>query len=288
MSSTPQERSNWTAAGSDASAQKTYASIRAALAEIEQRRNVEIFLQGSYANATNIRADSDVDVVVMTKVTFQGSVERLGSVARARYDALPPSTFSSSDLRSEVVAALSSYYGSHRVHERNKCVKVDAAAGYVDADVVPALQYRWYRDPNSDLTEFVEGISISPLRGGRIVNFPKSHIRNGQIKNALCDGRYKATVRQVKRLRNRAVDSGLLASGVAPGYLLECLVYNVATTEFVSDDSKRLINVVSNLKFADKRPFVSCDGIHSLFETDPGQFDVVAAQAIVDALWEAL
>jgi hypothetical protein len=61
MTSTPQEHMKWTAAGSNTAAQNTYASIRQALKELASRRSLDIFLQGSYANATNIRADSDVD-----------------------------------------------------------------------------------------------------------------------------------------------------------------------------------------------------------------------------------
>jgi predicted nucleotidyltransferase len=287
MTSTSQERKSWTTAGSDTAAQNTYASIRKALADIEQRRGVEIFLQGSYANSTNIRADSDVDIVVMTRLAFQGARERLGRAAQARYDALPPASFTGTDLRQEVTNALASYYGGSRVHPRNKCIRVDRTPGYVDADVVPCVEYHWYRGADSNLSDYVEGIAIRPVAGGTIINFPKEHISNGQTKNTLCSGRYKETVRQVKRLRNRAVDEGRLQDGVAPGYLLECMVYNVLTDKFVADDSTRLSNVVLWLKFASKTDFRSCDGIHFLFRTDPGGFDTGTAQTIIDALWEA-
>ncbi|CCH70202.1 conserved hypothetical protein [Phycicoccus elongatus Lp2] len=288
MASTPQERRDWTAAGSDVTAKNTYSSIKRALAILESAYNVEIFLQGSYANATNIRADSDVDIVVMTKRTFQGSRSRLSSSQQARWDALPAATFTESDLRAEVLSALSQYYGQSRVHSRNKCITVDAAPGYVDADVVPCLQYRHYPGPNSDISAgFVEGIAIHPLRGGQIVNFPKEHIKNGQAKNAECSKTYKATVRQVKRLRNRAVRNGMLRDGIAPGYLLECMVYNVPSSRFIADDSRRLLEVLSWLRVSSKASFKSCDGIHDLFATDPGGFSVSVAQEILDALWEA-
>lgn len=288
MTSSKNEHQSWTAAGSDAAATKTYNSIRTALAEVEQRRGVEVFLQGSYANATNIRSDSDVDIVVMTKLTFQGSVERLGAVSKAAYEALPAASFSGGDLRSEVHAALIGYYGSSRVISRNKCITVKAASGYVDADVVPCLQYRWYPSSTSDVgTDYVEGVALHPLNGGRIINFPKEHRKNGAEKNALCGDRYKRTVRQVKRLRNRAVDEGRISKGAAPGYLLECLVFNVPNNQFVFSDSDRLRDVLIWLKFADMSDFRSCDNIHTLFKTDPGDFDLDAAQVVIDALWEA-
>ncbi len=281
------DHTNWTAAGSDASAQKTYTSIKAALKNLQSQRNVEIFLQGSYANATNIRADSDVDVVVMTKVTFRGSTTRLGPTQKARYEALPASSYQISDLRSEVHAALTAYYGSARVHSKNKCIKVDKRDGYVDADVVPCIQYRWYPYSDSDIYhDFVEGISIKPLAGQPITNFPKQHIANGHTKNNACSGNYKKTVRQLKRLRNRAVDEGRLDRGLSPGYLLECMTFNAPADRFVTNDTDRLEEVLLWLKFANKPAFVSCDEIHKLFIDDPGDFAPSRGQVIADALWE--
>jgi tRNA nucleotidyltransferase (CCA-adding enzyme) len=60
----------WTNQGAVTSAQKAHESIRAALAAQTspiKDMNVDIFLQGSYRNFTNIYGDSDVDVVVKFK-----------------------------------------------------------------------------------------------------------------------------------------------------------------------------------------------------------------------------
>ena len=288
MTSTELEHRSWTAIGADDSAQRTYVSVKQALAEIMSRRNVEVFLQGSYANSTNIRADSDVDIVVMTRRTFQGSVERLGPSSRRAFEAMPAASFTADDLRSEVFQALVSYYGLQRVHQKNKCIRVDKQSGYVDADVVPCLQYRWYPKPDSDPSSgFIEGISINPLRGNRIINFPKEHIRHGKDKNKRCLQHYKKTVRQIKRLRNRAVQERILRREVAPGYLLECMTFNVPDSRFIANDSSRLKDVLLWLKFADKLDFDSCDRIHKLFKDDPGDFSVDIAQEIADALWVA-
>jgi hypothetical protein len=288
MTSTPAEHSAWTAPGASDAAQKTYASVKAALASLISRRDLDVFLQGSYANATNIRADSDVDIVVVSRRTFQGSLERLSAAARTRWEALPAATYTAAELRAEVTQALVAYYGQSRVHQHNKCIKVDKAPGYVDADVVPCFQYRWFRTADPDLSrEFVEGIVIEPLRGPRIVNFPKEHIKNGQAKNNTCSERYKPTVRQMKHLRNRAVSERRLNEDSAPGYLLECMTFNAPTDRFVSNHSERLKDVVLWLKIVDKQNFWSCDGVHRLFVNDPGGFDVPTAQRIADALWDA-
>ena len=290
MTSTTTEHTSWTAAGSDATAQNTYASIRKALEPIERAKGLDVYLQGSYANATNIRADSDVDVVAQSDNTFYSNKERLSSIALERYNATySTATYLSADLRRDVKAALVAYYGAARVRDRDKCLTVTKTAGYVDADVVPGFQYRHYRtsDPANLEQDFAEGIIIHPLSGGSIVNFPKEHRSNGESKNAACSGRYKQTVRQVKRLRNRAALEGLIAKKEAPGYLLECMVFNAPTDRFVSNDSERLKSAILWLKHANKSTFSSCDRIHTLFGTDPGGFDVSTAQRVIDALWVA-
>lgn len=287
MSSTNQEHTKWTAAAGGDQATETYEEVRKALADLDRRHSIEIFLQGSYANQTNIRVDSDVDVVVKSNCTWSGSWQQLSPIGIQRYDALGTANYGAIDLRRDVTLELQSHFGSHRVHPKNKCIRVDKVPGYVDADAVPCLQYRLFTSANPDFSrEFIEGIAIFPRDGGMIVNFPKQHIKNGQDKNQ-ATGKYKATVRQMKHLRNRAVDEGRIQKEVAPGYLLECMTYNVPNPQFVSDDSQRLLNVVSWLRENDKSGFMSCDGIHRLFVDDPGGFEVSTVQRIANALWEA-
>ncbi|MDE0369581.1 MAG: nucleotidyltransferase [bacterium] len=290
MTSSVLERSSWTTPGSDSTAQKTYTSIKAALEPVRVDLSLDIYLQGSYANATNIHGDSDVDVVAQSDRGFRSNKARLSVQARQLYDSIYPApTYHASELRRDIKRALVEYYGAWWVAEKDKCIKVEKRSGYVDADVVPAFQYRYFKSPNpSNIRwDWVEGIIIYPLSGGTIINYPKEHIRNGQAKNKACGGRYKSTVRQIKRLRNRAVAEGRIKKSESPGYLLECMTYNVPNTMFVSNDSDRLLKVVSHLKFTNKSGFISCDGIHTLFGTDPGKFSTSQAQRVADALWDA-
>ena len=60
----------WSHQGSIKQSSTTYATIRSALlAEGSAYANKEtkVFLQGSYGNATNIYAESDVDVVIVLR-----------------------------------------------------------------------------------------------------------------------------------------------------------------------------------------------------------------------------
>ncbi len=99
-------------------------------------------------------------------------------------------------------------------------------------------------------------------------------------------------MRQVKRLRRRAVDLGLIAKGTVPGYLLECLVYNVPDSYFVADDSARLVGVLKWLHDFTAEElaarFLSCDQVHHLFRDDPGDHDQYTAERVLGTLWRLL
>lgn len=290
------ERLAWSAQGSVDASKRTYASVREALSRSSELQDIdyEVFLQGSYANDTNTRGDSDVDIVVMMKSTFMPDTSRLSDDGR-RNHALHriPGMTSATELRAIVDRALRAYYGDQRVEPKNKCIKVAKREGYVDADVVPALQHRLFTSYDaSGYSDWIEGISITPLTGERIVNYPKEHISNGHVKNKDAGGNYKPAVRQVKRLRRKAVDQGLLTPDAAPGYLLECLVSNVPNVLFTSDAYERLTKIMAYLSRYDPQELRdtiwSGDRIHKLFVDDPGNHNEYTAARVLDVMWDLL
>lgn len=296
MSTTYAERQQWTQQGAQDAAKRTYDAVKRAInTDPGLRNSTDVFLQGSYANHTNTRGDSDVDVVVMSKSTYFPVTTQLTAAEAAREQRCgSPSSEGPHDLRKRVEQALVAYFGGDRVHPKNKCLRVDRRDGYVDADVVPCNQVRRYTSfPSYGSPSLIEGISILPLEGPRIVNYPREHLKNGQSKNQdyVVGERYKPTVRQIKRLRRKAVDLGLVAKSAAPGYLLECMTYNVPNSLFIPDDSQRLVKVLAWLQtktVSDLLTFKSCDEIHHLFVDDPGGHDRFNAVQVIDRLWELL
>ena len=67
--------------------------------------------------------------------------------------------------------------------------------------------------------------------GGQIDNFPDQQLRNGNAKNLATGYRYKQIIRCIKRLENEMLDEGTISQDI-PGYLIECLVYNVPNDYF--------------------------------------------------------
>lgn len=251
MTVTTEQARNWTAAAATDSAKRTHESVRDALTASRHldRYEYDVFLQGSYANHTNLRGDSDVDIVVMLTSTWMPKTDRLTPAEVANWQARRfPGTATDTEFRNAVHQALADRYGT-RVHPKNKCIRVDGAGGMIDADVVPVFQVRRYLSyPAHGQPTWIEGIQIWPLRGSSIVNYPKEHKKNGEIKNLVCDSLYKPTVRQVKRLAVRAADLGKFTSGLVPGYVLECMTYNVPSRHFeIADHRSRLLAVMQHL-----------------------------------------
>lgn len=294
MSITAQQARSWTTPGSQDAAKRTYASVGQALDHSRrlQGYSFEVFLQGSYANSTNIRGDSDVDVVAMLRSVYIPDTSLLSPAEKANEGRRGggPATMTLDDFRRDAHAALNDYYGAARVHSKDKCLQIDGKNGYLDADVVPAYQVRRYTSyPAHDYPAWIEGIQIRPLSGGSIVNYPKEHKENGETKNLNCAGKYKQAVRQVKRLAVHAADKGLFASGAVPGYVLECMTFNVPNGRFVNGDADRLFLVLAHLHDQTpetlRRDFYSCDKVHRLFVDDPGGHNEYTARRVIDAMY---
>lgn len=116
----------------------------------------------------------------------------------------------------------------------------------------------------------------------------KLHKISGTAKHQATRQNFKPTVRQAKRLKRRTANSGRLDPAIAPGYLLECMVYNAPDGLFVDDHHGRLTGVLRWLLTADLSSFKSVDSIHELFKTDPGEFSAPVAKSVVIKLAEEL
>ena len=75
--------------------------------------------------------------------------------------------------------ALIKKFGSNRVVDKNKAIRILSNSYTTDADVVVAFQYRNY----SNSTNYQEEIYFKALFDNSIViNYPKIHIKNGNKK----------------------------------------------------------------------------------------------------------
>ena len=183
----------------------------------------DVYLQGSYPNYTNIRGDSDVDVVVETSNVFYNDLP----LETKQQMGLTAGSYTWEQFKDQAVIALTNYYGHNVVTPNSKCIKVKGDGGHrLDADVVPCNTYRQY---NGTIVA-ASGITFWTQTGQQIINYPKLHLKNGSAKNSTCSMNYKPSVRMFKNARNRAQSKAL---GRYPSYFLECLLYNVPTLSLI-------------------------------------------------------
>jgi len=288
MSIPESQLDTWSRQGTTASATALYERIRTALQNDTalQGRNFDVFLQGSYRNSTNIRGDSDVDVVAMLTETYMPEYGALDAYTKTAVECSSSSaTYTLTDFRRDVSNAIRRAFPSHNITEGGKSIKIPRTSNNIPADVVPCLEYRLYLPPQTLLgnATYVEGIWLWDVqRGHAVTSYPKQSYDNGVAKHGRTNQWYKPTVRIFKNARGWMEDNGLIQSGTASSHAIECLLYNVPDQQFGSSYGDTVVNVVNWLNGADLTNFVCQNGIQRLF--DSGRWTQQNARAYIGAL----
>lgn len=275
MAISEQQLSSWSRLGAQQGSANTYNSIKSALGRHQWPPGMDhdVYLQGSYPNHTNIRGDSDVDVVVESKNVFYHNVP---DYLREQYG-LTHGSYTWNQFRAEVRRALMDYYGSIRVSDGSKSIKVAGSNSLLNADVVPCNAYRKYDNHGN----YASGITFWTRSNTQVINFPKNHRENGAQKNNRCLNRYKPNVRVFKNARSQAGDD-------FPSYFLECLIYNVPDRHFFPSHSDTFVNAVNFLLDAVTsgaiQSFLCQNEQQSIFGAEPHQIDVASAKRFVNAM----
>jgi len=177
----------WTKQGAVTNSKKTYRTIewtmeseRSALSQHDH--NWEIYLQGSYANHTNIYGDSDVDIVVRLRSTWRSDLSELSPEEKRAYnEAYVDADYTGRDFYEDVRTSLYRRFERENVHSGTKAIKVDSdsAAIPVDADIVPCVihrNYNYFRGKADDEQDYDEGMNFQTRDGGRkIINYSQLH-----------------------------------------------------------------------------------------------------------------
>ncbi len=215
------------------------------LRSISGSRQIKLFVQGSYANNTNVRTQSDVDVAVIQEEVFTPEYRIASSTNFPQSDSdygfvTKPS--SNKSFKDEVQECLEYKFGND-VERKNKSIKVHGNTYRKDADTVPCRRYRDYRnDYGYNPNNYVGGVVIFPDDGGRIINYPEQHIANGRTKNINTHQYYKKFVRIMKKMRYLMEDSYNSAFSSAAknvnSFMLESLLWNVEDKWYLDNCGK--------------------------------------------------
>jgi hypothetical protein len=184
---------------------------------------LRVFAKGSYANNTNVRADSDVDIAVeCTDAEYWEEHVSNAHPAQGTYTGI----WTPAKLRAELVAALSRKFGGEVDSTGQTAIQVHSNSARVDADVVPCFSYRYYFSNTSSRA----GTKLFRTTGESVVNYPQQQLENGRSKNQRTGHAYKKEVRILKRVENAMASAGQFKK--LPSYFIECLVFNCPDSLF--------------------------------------------------------
>jgi predicted nucleotidyltransferase len=186
--------------------------------------SLEVYAKGSYANNTNVRSDSDVDIAVECTDALYWEEAELGIYTRGEpYEGI----WTPAKLRAELISALKEKFENQVYATGSTAIQINSSSARIDADVVPCFSYRYYMKSGS-----WPGTKIFKTDGKSIVNYPVQQLENGITKNKQTGYIYKKAVRLLKRIENAMAEDG--ACRELPSFFIECLAYNCPDTVFAS------------------------------------------------------
>ena len=177
---------------------------------------LKVFAKGSYANNTNVRTDSDVDIAVQcTEVSYWEESEKGNHIPGKPYKGI----WTPEKLRTELVSAMNAKFPGQVNTSGSTAIQINSSSARVDADVVPCFSYRYYTNYGT-----IDGTKIFKKDGSSIVNYPVQQMKNGTTKNKATGYAYKKGARLLKRIENAmAADEEFRE---LPSFFMECLAYN--------------------------------------------------------------
>ena len=252
----------WSHQGSVKQSSTTYAAVRSALLAEDtaySNQGTKVFLQGSYGNATNIYAESDVDIVIVLRNCWQSDLTKLSdSEKRAYGEAYPDATYTYASFKRDVTKVLTDKFGGD-VRVGNKAIAITSRGGRRNADVIATIQYRRYYKFNDIRDQhYDEGVCFYTGRGNQIVNYPVQHAAKLTGRHQASSGRLKPMIRILKNARSRLVEAGVIDKDVAPSYYIEGLLYNVPLQKFVNSYGDSLVNVLWWMQEEADKPNLVC------------------------------
>lgn len=206
--------------------------------DLLKHRNIKVFTQGSYRNRVNVKQNSDVDIGVLCYDTmfiesFDENVK--SEVLRSFSDA----EYTYSKFKDELESTLVSRFGRDAVTRGNKAFDIKANSYRVEADVAAFFEHRRYTSKSN----YISGVEMRPdsKEPFKVINWPEQHYNNAVGKNSDTAKKYKGVVRIIKNLSHEMALKGFESADIVPGFLIECMVWNVPNTHFQYSTYKTIV-----------------------------------------------
>ena len=204
--------------------------------------------------------DSDVDVGVLCPDTF---FFQLPDGYDRSHFGISPASYGYATFKRELYDALVAHFRSG-VTRGNKAITIRENSYHVEADIAPFFGHRRYGADGS----YTCGVELEPDNGGRVINcperlfddphWPNQHYENAVGKNSATRRRFKAIVRILKKLRTEMADATIAAAALIPGFLVECLTWNVPNEHFANGSFKGDVRAALAFLFNNTRTDAEC------------------------------
>jgi hypothetical protein len=260
----------WTDLGSVQQSSATYQSIKNVLEHSNvpyASKQIDSFLQGSYKNDTNIRGDSDVDIVLRTRSLFHYNIDALPEPQKAEFNRSYPNRaqYDLNAFKKDVENWLFQNYAGDLDLSGKKALRIKNNGGRRSADVLLVAPHkRFSRYVSAQDQACVEGVLFITSDGTHIINYPKQHSDNMTAKHQTTNNHLKPTVRIFKNIRNKMVENGIIKAGAAPAYFIEGMLYNVPAEQFSASRQTTVEGCWGWVNTSDHGSLMCANGIHPL------------------------
>lgn len=257
----------WAQIGAQQTSKATYATVKLCLDGGTYPKSTCSFLQGSYGNDTNIRTESDVDVVMECNGVYYSDTSALPADQLANFNnSWSAANYDFHGFRTDVLNALRTRFGAD-ANPGTKAIAINANGNRRKTDVLVCVEHHKYLSYYTGLPpQKVVGICFFKNDGTKVVNYPRLHSEHLTTKNQNTNEWFKRVVRIFKNARQRLISDGLIVVGAAPSYYIEGLLYNVPNPNFGTNYATSVLNCLRYLTQANRATFICANGQYPLLD----------------------
>ena len=195
---------------------KAVKKLAKATKNVVSEKTVDVYIHGSYANATNIFFPSNLEIVVELKIKpFPYTLTNNYFVQHELE--LTPKKF-----RDMLFDALHEIIDPNCTDGDKRIIMHRFGKLRHTVEITPCISFEY---TEKDGAKFKGVILHDKVQGADIATFPKLHTKNGQTKDIMTEGNFKRIVRLFKTLA--AVHSRETETTPVRGYFIECLLFNI-------------------------------------------------------------
>lgn len=266
MPITEAQLETWSHQGKTGQFTETYNSIRGNLHDASapySANNIDVYLQGSYGNNTNVWADSDVDIVLCHTGAFNYDISKMSQAEQDAFtaDFSEDATYGYTKFKQDAESFITRVYSG--VVPGKKAVHIPGNNNRRDADILVCQEFRRYYSYEPSAPGCHYGVAFY-VNGSRIENFPKMHADNCTAKHQDTNENFKRMVRVFKNMRNSMIEKGLLAEKIAPSYFIEGMLYNVPNDKFTGSYQHMWVECFNWVVTVDEAKLKTASGLHWL------------------------